>query len=177
LPQNKGLVVAMWRILVTIMLATAVPASATAVPAKATTPLDAGMAAYAAGNYRGARGRLRPLADRGSAIAETVLGVMAAKGQGRAADPAVAVGWWLRAANRGYAPAQLALAKALASGVGVGADPRQAWVWARLAAGAGAGAGGVAIEAAALADGLARGFSAPALAELEADRAAWRPWP
>jgi TPR repeat protein len=88
----------------------------------------------------------------------------------------VAVGWWLRAANRGYAPAQLALAKALASGRGVGADPRQAWVWARLAADAGAGTG-VAVEAGSLADGLARRFSAPTLAELKAERAAWRSWP
>lgn len=167
--MNKRLVVAMWRFLMTFLLASAAPV-------RAITPLDAGMAAYAAGDYHGARGQLRPLADRGSAIAETVLGVMAAKGQGRAADPAVAVGWWLRAANRGYAPAQLALAKALASGVGVGADPHKAWLWARLAAGAGAGTD-VAGEAAALADALARGISAPLLAELEAERAAWRPWP
>jgi TPR repeat protein len=166
----------MWRILLTILLAVAAPARATAVSAGVMTPLDAGMAAYAGGDYCGARAQLRPLADRGSAIAETVLGVMAAKGQGRAADPAVAVGWWLRAANRGYAPAQLALAKALASGRGVGADPRRAWVWARLAADAGAGTG-VAVEAGSLADGLARRFSAPTLAELKAERAAWRSWP
>ena len=136
-------------------------------------PLEAGLAAHAARDYRSARAQLRPLADRGSAIAETMLGVMAANGQGRPADPAVAVGWWLRAANRGYAPAQLALAKALANGRGVAADPGRAWVWARLAAGAG---DAVAVEAGALADGLARGFSAAQVAKLEAERAAWRPW-
>ena len=166
----------MWRILLTILLAVAAPARATAVSPGVMTPLDAGMAAYAGGDYRGARAQLRPLADRGSAIAETVLGVMAAKGQGRAADPAVAVGWWLRAANRGYAPAQLALAKALANGRGVGANPRQAWLWARLAANAGVGTG-VAAEAGVLAEGLARRLSAPTLAELGAERADWRPWP
>ena len=64
----------------------------------------------------------------------------------------------------------------VASGRGVGADPRRAWVWARLAADAGAGTG-VAVEAGSLADGLARRFSAPTLAELKAERAAWRSWP
>ncbi len=154
----------MWRVLGSLLLLAAPVAAA---------PIDGGLAAYAAGDYRTARAQLRPLADRGSAIAETMLGVMAAKGQGRAADPAVAVGWWLRAANRGYAPAQLALAKALANGRGVAANPGQAWVWARLAAGAG---DAVAAEAAGLAEGLARGMPAPVLAKLEAERAAWRPW-
>ena len=155
----------MWRVLGGLLLLVAAPAAA--------TPIDGGLAAYAVGDYRSAWVHLRPLADRGSAIAETMLGVMAAKGQGRAADQAVAVGWWLRAANRGYAPAQLALAKALAHGRGVAADPGQAWVWARLAAGAG---DAVAVEAAGLAEGLARGMSASVLAKLEAERAAWRPW-
>jgi uncharacterized protein len=142
-----------------------------AVPAAA---LDAGLAAYQAGDYGAARAYLRPLADRGSAIAETMLGVMAAQGQGRVADPAAAAGWWLRAANRGYAPAQLALAKALAQGKGVSADPGQAWIWARLAASAG---NGVAAEAKALAAALAMGIGPAQLATLEAERAAWRPWP
>ena len=136
--------------------------------------LDAGLNAYAAADYARARRLLRPLADRGSAIAETLLGVMVAKGEGVTADPAVAVGWWVRAANRGYAPAQLALAKALAAGQGVAADPGQAWVWARLAVDAG---NGTRAEAAALAARLARGFSAEALAGLEAKRLGWRPWP
>lgn len=142
----------------------------------AATLLDAGLAAHAAGDHAGARRALRPLADRGSAIAETLLGAMAARGQGGRADPAAAVGWWLRAANRGYAPAQLALAKALATGQGVGADAGAAWVWARLAAGGGGGTA-VAGDAAALAARLGRGFDSRRLAALEAERAAWRPWP
>jgi TPR repeat protein len=145
--------------------------------AQANTPaaaLDAGLAAYQGGDYGAARAYLRPLADRGSAIAETMLGVMAAQGKGRAADPAAAAGWWLRAANRGYAPAQLALAKALAQGRGVATDPGQAWIWARLAASAGNGSKD---EATALAQTLASGFSEDELLALEAERAAWRPWP
>lgn len=146
-------------------------AAEAAVPAAA---IDAGMEAYAAGDFAAARRYLRPLADRGSAIAETMLGVMAAKGQGGPADPAAAVAWWYRAANRDYAPAQLAMAKALVAGKGVAPDSGQAWVWARLAAGA---AGDVADEAAALAASIGGAFDARTLAGLEAARAAWRPWP
>ncbi len=137
-----------------------------------TTALQSGLAAYSAGEFAVARGQLRPLADRGSAIAETLLGVMALKGQGQGVDAATAVARWLRAAQRGYAPAQLALAKVLARGDGVAADPEAAWVWARLATtdpGVGASAG-------LLADRLASGISAPRLAVLEMRRARWRPW-
>ena len=150
-----------------------VPAIAGATPHDAAASLQAGLDAYAGTDFGSARRALRPLADRGSAIAETLLGVMAARGQGGRSDPATAVAWWLRAANRGYGPAQLALAKALAAGHGVTRDAGEAWVWARLAAAAG---NGTAVEAAALADGLEHGFSAEMQAKLEAERAAWRPW-
>jgi TPR repeat protein len=146
-------------------------APATTAPQTAVTALDAALAAYQAGNYAGARKGLKPLADRGSAIAETMLGVMAAKGEGGPPDPAAAAGWWLRAASRGYAPAQLALAKALADGHGVAQDRGQALVWARLAADGGNG------DAHALAQALAVGFDAEQLATLEDERASWRPWP
>lgn len=151
-----------------VLAAVVAPGSA---PAAA---LDAGLAAYGAGNFAVARTYLRPLADRGSAIAETMMGVMAAKGQGRPVDAAAAAGWWLRAANRGYAPAQLAMAKALAEGRGVAPDAGQAWVWAKLAASAG---NGMKAEALGLAKGLERELDAGVLVELEAERAAWRPWP
>lgn len=142
--------------------------------ASSSAAFDAGVAAYRAGDFAAARAALRPLADRGSAIAETLMGVMAAKGQGRPADPAVAASWWLRAASRGYPPAQLALAKALADGKGVAANPGKAWVWAQLAAEAG---NGTAAEASALAERLVVNFDDETLARLESERAAWRPWP
>jgi TPR repeat protein len=157
-----------WGVAAALAVAGAAPATTPA------TAIDAGMAAYQAGDFAAARAHLRPLADRGSAIAETMLGVMAARGEGRGIDEAAAVGWWLRAANRGYAPAQLALAKALAAGRGVAADPGQAWLWARLAATAG---NDVAREAKAIAASLEPGFTADERAALEAERAAWRPWP
>jgi TPR repeat protein len=103
----------------------------------AVASLQAGLDAHARGDYAAAREALKPLAVRGSPVAETLLGGMAARGQGGAVDPATAAGWWLRAANRGYAPAQLALARALAEGRGVAKDVGQAWVWARRAARAG----------------------------------------
>ncbi len=136
--------------------------------------LDAGVAAHRRGDYQAAIQVFKPLAAQGSAIAETMLGVMAANGQGRAADPATAAAWWLRAAQRGYPPAQLALAKAMAAGRGVKADPGAAWVWASLAATA--PEKDVAADAAALAAELARHLPPARLAELEAERTRWRPW-
>jgi hypothetical protein len=62
---------------------------------------------------------------------------MAVRGQGRAADPAAAVAWWLRAADRGYVPAQLALSRALEAGRGVKKDAAAAAYWAARAANGG----------------------------------------
>lgn len=109
--------------------------------------LQSGLDAHRRGEWDVARAALKPLAAEGSAVAETLLGGMAARGQGIEADPAAAAAWWLRAANRGYAPAQLALARAMVSGRGVSVDKGQAWLWARRAAGAG---GDVGAEAMAL---------------------------
>lgn len=142
--------------------------------AAAVTALDTALAAYDAGDYRAARTQLKPLADRGSAVAETLLGVMAAKGEGGRADPAAAAGWWLRAANRDYAPAQLALAKALADGRGVTADREAALVWAELAADGSTDAGP---EARLYAEALAQSFDKGELTAVEEARAGWRPWP
>jgi len=78
---------------------------------------------------------------------------MAARGQGGPVNPATAVAWWLRSAERGYAPAQLALARALAEGRGVNADIGEAWLWANRAARTGGDAG---TQAKALAQSLAQ---------------------
>jgi len=150
----------------------AAPVAAAAAPGAAA--LAAGLDAFQRQDQATARRLLRPLADRGSAIAETLLGLMTAAPVAGPADPASAAGWWLRAANRGYAPAQLALARALAEGRGVARDDGKAWVWARLAATAGTGTTAPAL---ALAGRLERGFTPAERARLEAERAAWRPWP
>ncbi len=134
--------------------------------------LASAVRAFDAGDHATARAMLKPLAQDGSAVAETLLGVMAARGRGAPADPAAAAAWWLRAASRGYGPAQLALAKALAAGHGVARDEGRAWLWARLAMAAG---GGSAAAARALAAQLAARLGRARLAALEAERAAWQP--
>ncbi len=136
--------------------------------------LNRAMAAYQARDYQRAAIAFRSLADQGSAIAETMLGVIYARGQGVAPDPATAAGYWLRAASRGYAPAQLAFARALASGAGVTRDPEAAWVLASLAARGGDAA--VAQQARGLAAQLQRGFTTERAAALAKQLASWRPW-
>ena len=161
-------------ILLLAVMASATPVAAAA-PRWAMPVLSAGLDAHARGDYARARRDFTRLAAQGSAIAETMLGVMTAKGQGGRRDPATAATWWLRAANRGYAPAQLAVAGALSRGDGVPRDTGSAWVWARLAATHGDDRTAQAAQI--LAAQLVPGFDRPTLAKLEQRRLAWRPWP
>ena len=147
------------------------PVAAVASPA---ATLAQGIAAYEAGQVATAQAAFRTLADQGSAIGETMLGVMYSRGQGVGADPATAAAYWLRAANRGYPPAQLALAQALAAGRGVARDPGGAWVWANLAARTG---DSTTVQAAGrLAAALQPGFSHAEQVSLDRQLAGWRPW-
>jgi hypothetical protein len=99
----------------------------------ASARLEGAMSAYQAGDFRAARRGFQRLAEHGSAIAETMLGVMYAKGRGVPESPAVAAGWFHRAASRGYGPAQIALSDAFARGRGVSRDPGDAYFWALAA--------------------------------------------
>jgi TPR repeat protein len=134
--------------------------------------LQAGLDAHGRGDFAAARAALKPLAAQGSAVAETLLGGMTARGQGVQADAAAAAAWWFRAANRGYAPAQLALARAMADGRGLAMDKGQAWLWATRAVGAG---GAVGVEAAALAKRLEADVPAGERAALAGQ--IWVAWP
>ncbi|MBV8973435.1 MAG: hypothetical protein JO290_14210, partial [Sphingomonadaceae bacterium] len=89
----------MRRLLLAALIAAA-PASAATAPQL----LAAGMAAYSARHFDRALADFRSLADRGSAVGETMLGTMYARGEGVRRDPAAAAGYLCRAANRGYAP-------------------------------------------------------------------------
>ena len=160
-------------LLVAIGLTICTPAAADS-PAWAMPVIAEALAAHAHGDFRLARRDFRRLAAQGSAIAETMLGAMAAHGQGAPRDPATAAMWWLRAANRGYAPAQLALAGAFAQGAGVQRDRHAAWVWARLAATHGDAV--TAARAASFAQRLAAGLAPDTLLALDERRLAWRPW-
>lgn len=123
-----------------LILAAAAPVPAKrplfAAPSAPTTAelLSRGLDAYNRGDYGTARTHFRQLAERDVASAETLLGTMAANGQGGPRDEAVAAAWFLRAARRGYAPAQLALADAFARGRGVKQDKSRAEALARAAA-------------------------------------------
>lgn len=110
----------MWWLLPLALLATAAPAGASQ-PAMA-----AAVSAWEAGDWPVARARLRALALRGDPAAETLLGVMAARGLGMPADPAVAAAWYLRAARSGHVPARLALADAYRRGDGLPRNPARA---------------------------------------------------
>lgn len=148
-----------------------------AAPAMAETPaatLERAIASYGAGDFDDARAAFRTLADEGSAIGETMLGTMYARGEGVAADPATAAAYWLRAAQRGYPPAQLALAGALAGGRGVARDPGEAWLWASLAAEHGDAE--IAAAGRRLAAAAEREIGAAERAGLRARLDAWRPW-
>lgn len=151
---------------------TAPPARADA-SARSARLADA-LARLEAGDAAGARQRLEPLAQDGSAVAETLLGGLYARGLGVPRDTATAVGFWWRAAQRGYAPAQLALARARASGEGVPAAPEDALRWALLAAQGGDGAVRAAAEQ--LRTTLSRKVGARAAGRASARAAAFRPW-
>lgn len=121
------------RILALILLLTGLSAPACA-ESIAERRLEAAAAAFHARDYTTAHGLLRELAEREIPAAQTLLGTMAANGQGGPQDHAVAAGWFLRASRNGYAPAQLALALAFAEGRGVKPSDERALDLARAAA-------------------------------------------
>jgi TPR repeat protein len=72
-------------------------------------PWEDGMAAYNRGDYMPAIRLFRPLAERGNAKAQNVLGVMFRKGEGVPKNPARAHMWFSFAAARGDAKAKAEL--------------------------------------------------------------------
>jgi len=158
------------RLHVAVPTAVVVALATAAVAAPAPALLAAGLDAYAAHDFIRARHVFRALADSGSAIGETMLGTMCARGEGGRRDTAAAAGYYFRAASRGYAPAQLAFARLRARGDGVARDPADAMLWARLAAERGDPR--VAAAAQATLGALANGRRLPP----ESDPTGWRPW-
>jgi TPR repeat protein len=72
-------------------------------------PWEDGMAAYNRGDYMPAIRLFRPLAEKGNAKAQNVLGVMFRKGEGVPKNPARARMWFSFAAKRGEAGAKAEL--------------------------------------------------------------------
>jgi TPR repeat protein len=93
-----------------------------------------GVAAYNRSDATLAWRLLRPLAERGDARAQALVGSMYGKGFGVTYDGAEAVRWWRKAAEQGDAGAQDELATAYLWGDGVQPDPSEATQWFRKAA-------------------------------------------
>jgi TPR repeat protein len=91
---------------------------------------------WQAGDFRAAERLLRPLARAGDPAAETLLGVIAARGLTGESNAAVAAAWYFKAARRGFRPAQLALADAYRRGAGVPRSDARAFALERAANGA-----------------------------------------
>lgn len=149
-------------------------ALAAAGPADRTARLERALALVDAGRGSDAKRLLGPLAAEGSAVAETLIGIVDAQGRAGRARPDLAALHFYRAAERGYPPAQLALAELLVDGRGTPASPRAALRWALVAKRLGAGP--VRARAAALASQLADKLGPAETDRAERRAARWRPW-
>ena len=95
---------------------------------------EAAVTAYEKGDYATALRLSRSLANQGSAVAQWILGIMYANGQGVPQDYAAAASWYRKAAEQGQAGAQNNLGKMYATGQGVPQDYVLAHMWWNLAA-------------------------------------------
>jgi TPR repeat protein len=102
-------------------------------PVHAASRLD-GTAALARGNYVDAANKARPLAERGDAPAQALLGFMYEHGRGVAQDYGAAVYWYTCAAEQGHPTAQYLLGLMYDKGHGVVRSDVLAYKWLNLAA-------------------------------------------
>jgi TPR repeat protein len=116
-----------------VMLAGLVLLLAAGEPARPSS-LSEGVLAFRRGDYPTAARRLLPLAERGSADAQALLGFMYEFGRGVPQDAVVAVHWYLCAAEQGHATAQYQLGLMYDKGQGVPRSPLIAYKWLNLAA-------------------------------------------
>ena len=79
---------------------------------------EAAVTAYEKGDYATALRLSRSLANQGSAVAQWILGLMYANGEGVPQDYAAAVSWYQKAADQGLADVQLILGLTYFSGRG-----------------------------------------------------------
>jgi hypothetical protein len=96
--------------------------------------LQEGIDAYGKGNYPAALKEFRPLAAKGNAAAQSILGFMYANGQGVPQDYNKAEKWYRKAAAQGDADAQTFLGIMYGKGQGVPQDYGKAAEWYRKAA-------------------------------------------
>ena len=97
--------------------------------------------AYVRGDYETALEEWMPLAARGNASAQNMLGYMYRYGQGMPQDYVKARQWYRRAADQGHPTAQNNLGMMHRLGLGGAKDHKEAMRWFRRAAEQGNGAG------------------------------------
>ena len=110
-------------------------AVAIALSAPATAgPIEDGRDAYHDKDYAKAVRSWQPLAEKGDASAQYLLGTLFAEGKGVQQNDATAFQWFLRAANQGNADAQYDVGASYAAGTGVNQSDADAAKWFRRAA-------------------------------------------
>jgi hypothetical protein len=125
--------VALARVIVAAALLLAVSPGLSGVTAMAASFAD-GQRAYDTGRFEAAYRIWLPLGEAGGAEAQLGLGLLHDVGHGVAADPALALAWYRRAAEAGLTTAQLNLAVMLDSGRAGPRDPSGAALWYAKAA-------------------------------------------
>lgn len=103
-------------------------------PRPALAGYSEGVLAYEAARFDQALVEFKPLAARGHAGAEFMLGVMSFQGRGVPQNKLVAAIWFHKAAIKGHAGAQLAFGSIYIRGIGVYQDLHKAYMWLTLAA-------------------------------------------
>ena len=137
-------------------------------------PLDDARVADGRGDYASEFRLVRPLAEQGSAEAQTALGLMYSAGRGVPQDYVEAVKWYRDAAEQGFADAQDALARMYVLGRGVPKNYVLAHMWFNLAASRFSGEVRDNIDAAAR-DNLAVSMTPEQIAEAQRLAREWRP--
>jgi clan AA aspartic protease (TIGR02281 family) len=100
----------------------------------AAEPLSDGVNAYGRKDYATTKRLLRPLAERGSAIAQFYLGLVYERGKSVSESEAEAVSWFRKAAEQGLAASQAALGTRYFIGWGVPQNYAEAMNWSLKAA-------------------------------------------
>src|SRR5437763_295274 len=90
-----------------------------------------GFAAYQRGDYATALRLLRPIADQGDAMAQSVVGILYSKGEGVPQNDGEATRWYRKAAEQGNAMAQFELGELYQEGQGIPQDYAEAAKWYR----------------------------------------------
>lgn len=96
--------------------------------------LQEGVSAYKRGHFSVALKELSPLAEKGDAKAQAVLGDMYSSGSGVPQNHVKAAFWYRKAAEQGQAKAQTSLGVMYKEGLGVRQDAREAASWFHKAA-------------------------------------------